>query len=163
MLSGRSGASERGDSWWCCPYRDPAGRAQRPPLGRGSLCRFAGRTRGAGCGGLARDHGQQGWCSDCCLAQNRAGDPRPDPGRGPLAQIRGQGPSPRYGAGDPHPEPGRGPSSRTEAGDPPPDPGWGPSSRSRPGTCPWAAGPSCQEDPRPDPASLSAQRAGSQG
>ena len=50
----------------------------------------------------------------------------------------------------PHPEPGLGTLVQIR--------GWGPSSRSGAGDPrPWAVGPSCQDDPLRDPASLSAQ------
>ena len=162
MLSGRSEPRSAGLGARrlrvVLPLPRPCRAGTTPFLSRGSLCRFAGRTWGAGCGGLAGglagDRGQQGWCSDCCLVQNRGRDPRPDLGLDTLIQIRGRGPSSRSRLGT---------LLQIQAGDPPPDPGWGPSSRSRPRTRPWAAGPSCQEDLRPDPASLSAQRARSQG
>ena len=159
MLSGRSEPRSAGLGARrlrvVLPLPRPCRAGTTPFLSRGSLCRFAGRTWGAGCGGLAGglagDRGQQGWCSDCCLVQNRGRDPRPEPGPGPssrtrpgtLVQNRGRGPSPRSGAGDPCPDMGPGTLIQNQAGDPRPDPGLdtliqnrgrGPSSRTGLGT-----------------------------
>lgn len=59
-----------------------------PPLGRGRLCRFAERTRGAGSGGLARPVGSRADAPTAASPRSGPGDPHPEPGPGTLAQIR---------------------------------------------------------------------------